>query len=438
MIQIKKFLPNEIYFKILIEFQERPFLYLNKEFYNYYKSNILFKIKNNLIEKDSSKISVSNIIHFLNYKDLKHNLIFFKKKDRNKIFLKMVETGYLEKFCNEQILDEKIFEKLIQKKIFFTDIIEKIFYLVELDSGFNLKNFCLEIKNEKIVFEKIFVKFLKERENYFIFFPKQNLNEEICLRAICKDPNNFKLISFDKNLVTEKIIIESINRNIELVDNIQKEMFNLNISNEIVSKDNEFIKFIPKEILNEEICFNSFKKNYSSLKFIPKNLKEKILNKKIIKKIIKNDNQNIQFIPNSFLNHDFIFKIVNSNEKIAQYLKPDFFDEEICMLQKDPKEMEWIPDKFLNENNCKLALKQNDLCLKFIPVRILKTLKKHNFSIDKKIIEKKENKKVDNEKLKKIKKIKKNKKNKKNQSGDGNTTISSTVNNTGNSRYDYF
>jgi hypothetical protein len=73
--------PNEILFKIFVEFQEKPFLTFNKDFFEYFKETDLYKLKNGIFsnfpkKKDFfGKISIENIAHHFKFK--KKNL---KKK----------------------------------------------------------------------------------------------------------------------------------------------------------------------------------------------------------------------------------------------------------------------------------------------------------------------------------------------------------------------
>jgi hypothetical protein len=123
-------IPNEILFKILIEFQNVPILNLNKNFYKYYKTSNLYKIKHNLqknVSVKERKISIKNILHHLNYLDLLNFFNLFKQKDKKKIMKKILTSGYLDELKINEIFFGLYEETDILNNIRVKNFIESIY-----------------------------------------------------------------------------------------------------------------------------------------------------------------------------------------------------------------------------------------------------------------------------------------------------------------------
>jgi hypothetical protein len=207
-------LPNEILFKIFVEYQIKIPIIITKSFYYYFKNSILYKIKtDNLGKNDIIKMRLSNVSHYFNNFQLKSFFNFLDEKQKPKIFDRMIINGLFNKILSKITYNESFLKK-------FLDADNDKKYSLLLKEIFSK---ALEKKNLKIDFEKNFKKFKKDflnkkfyenlyLNNLLIFekIPKKYLSEIICLKFIYRKSANFKLIP--KECLTDNIVFTAINQ----------------------------------------------------------------------------------------------------------------------------------------------------------------------------------------------------------------------------------
>ena len=160
-------------------------------------------------------------------------------------------------------------------------ITKKMCHFAIKKNGWSIKNIPKELLTEKMCIASLInCKFDDEKYpcDYFKHIPQELLTEKLCLVALEKDVYNIKY--FPHIIMTKEMCSIIINKKpfgIEhFIENIiPKNLLTEDLYLKVIKLGGYYIRSMYEDLLTKKICIESLKKNVENFKYIPKSVLEK-------------------------------------------------------------------------------------------------------------------------------------------------------------------
>jgi hypothetical protein len=352
-------------------------------------------------------------VEYIQY-PLPRALSFLEKIKQNDYVLKyMVEHNITEEICIEAIKHKNSdILQYIPAKFKTTE-----FYLKAMKHmNIELKYIPDKLKTKKLCEESL----IETGRDSIEYIPDELKTKEFYLESVINyDLYIFKYIP--NEFVTKELCLEIIKQDGRLLEYIPDEFIDYELCLEAIKQNYKAIKFVPEKFLNEKFCQIASKVNIFIFRYLYDKY-NKFTSREICMKAIQQNYKNIDLIPIKFIDKELFLEAVKHNYLILNeliytsqynYLIPcKFIDEELYIeifkydkfaiqnltipdkfkseklylevVKQDGLLLYWVDREFKTKKICEIAIKQNVLAKKYVPIEIklsIRNYMKRNFTL---------------------------------------------------------